>query len=566
MGTPIPLRVTPRAAPPPPPPSLPSPPPLSTPTAAPAPAPTAQRPYDPTIIIHSPPPLELDPAANVPFEPVPLVVEPRSWVRPAGTGVNSPSPFQSRASVWRWPLLLLLLGAAIAAFVWLPDEVRQQAVEQVTSMAARTGLLPGPPAPVAPAPADLRKLAEQKLAAESARDGVTALEAKLRAGGAAARQIPTFLAGGESLKQGLAAFDRRDFDGARTDFETALGSFQATQQALPDLHHRALEDGDAALAQCLPAQAIAEYRYALALMPEDQAASEGIQRAQVCEQVFVHTSAGAKAEQAGDTATAVSEYKAALQIDPKSPAAREGLAKLNGQADQAQFGRQLAAALESLRTHRYSAAATALAAADRLRPNNEDVARLNQQLSEVRATDRLQALKAEAGEDERNERWSEALDAYRAMLSVDGTLVLALEGVQRSQDRVQLDAELAGYIDNPARLSAEEVRSAAAAAVSRARLLPNRGSRIETQISRVGVLLGQFDSPVQVDLRSDGITEVTIYRVGALGKFAQRAVSLKPGRYTFVGSRLGYRDVRREVEVAPGEKGAAVEIRCEEQI
>ena len=254
------------------------------------------------------------------------------------------SGFQSRASVWRWPVLLLLLAAAVAAFVWLPDEVRQQAVQQVTSIAERSGLMPAPAA-APPAPADLKSLAEQKLAAEQVRDRATSLQATLRGNGAAARTLASFVAGGEALQQGLGAFERRDFKSAQTDFSRALQSFQATQQALPELHRRALADGDAALAQCLSTQALNEYRYALALSPNDAAAQEGIARAQVCEQVFAHVSAGAKAEQAGDTPGAIREYKDALQLDPKSPSARTALAALTGQADEAQFGRQLAAAL-----------------------------------------------------------------------------------------------------------------------------------------------------------------------------------------------------------------------------
>lgn len=532
---------------------------------------------DPTIILRSSPPPPQISVVDLPVEPVPLAVDTPAWKHVPGPGVSSASPFQSRASVWRWPVLMVLLGAAIAAFVWLPEEMRQAAVEQVASVASRAGLIQQPapiargaPAATTPAatsaPAGLRSLAEQKLAAEQVRDQAQSLEAGLRDHGAAARPIATFVAGEEAMKQGLAAFDRRDFGTAHADFSSALQSLQVTQQAMPELYRRALADGDAALAQCLPPQALNEYNYALALKPDDEAAKIGIERAQVCEQVFAHVNAGAKAEQAGDAGAAQREYRAALQIDPRSSSAHDALARLNGQADDARFSQLLATALEGIRNKRYSAAITALAAAQEMHPDNADVQRLNQQLSDVRVTERLQALKAEAAQDERNERWQEALDAYRAMLAVDGTLALGLEGARRSQGRLQLDTELAGYIDHPERLSASDVREAADAALGRARGLEERGPRLSGQISRVGDLLGLYQSTVQVALRSDGITDVTIYRVGALGRFGQRSVSLKPGRYTVVGTRLGYHDVRREIEVVPGEKDVVVDIRCEEQI
>ena len=512
-------------------------------------------------------PTPISAPVDLPFQPVPVQVGSPTWARPAtAISTHSPSPFQSRASVWRWPVLLILLGGAVAAFVWLPAEVRQSAVEKVTAIAERSGLLPAAPDSAAQSPADLRALAEQKLQAEQSRDQAAALESSLRDSGAAARIIPTFVAGVDAHQQGATAFERRNFKAADENFKTAVKAFQATQQSLPQLHDQAMTAGDAALAQCLREQALNEYRYASALMPRDTLAKEGIARAQVCEQVFAHLSAGAKAEQSGDSDGAKAEYQSAVQLDPKSAAAQQALSGLTGQASDLDFSKQIAAGLESLRKHRYSAAGTAIAAAAKLRPNSPEVQRLTEQLGEVRSNERLQALKAEAAEDETGEHWGEALDAYRAMLAVDGTLVLALQGAKRSDDRLKLDAELAGYIDTPDRLSAEEVRSAAAGALARGQAVSVRGPRIDTQVSQLKGLLSQFDTRVSIALRSDGLTDVTIFRVGGLGKFSQRSVSLKPGRYTFVGTRLGYRDVRREFDVVPGQENAALEIRCEEQI
>ena len=71
---------------------------------------------------------------------------------------------------------------------------------------------------------------------------------------------------------------------------------------------------------------------------------------------------------------------------------------------------------------------------------------------------------------------------------------------------------------------------------------------------------------MRVALESDNATVVVIHRVGPLGAFERREVDLLPGRYTVVGSRMGYRDVRREIEVQPGAAPPPVLIRCEERI
>ena len=80
------------------------------------------------------------------------------------------------------------------------------------------------------------------------------------------------------------------------------------------------------------------------------------------------------------------------------------------------------------------------------------------------------------------------------------------------------------------------------------------------------VYVARADVPVPVSLQSDNITQVTIYRVGALGAFEQRSLELVPGSYTVVGTRPGYRDVRREISVMPGAAPAPIVIRCEDKI
>ena len=71
---------------------------------------------------------------------------------------------------------------------------------------------------------------------------------------------------------------------------------------------------------------------------------------------------------------------------------------------------------------------------------------------------------------------------------------------------------------------------------------------------------------MSVELRSDGLTEVVIYHVGNRGRFLQQRLELRPGTYTVVGSRAGYRDVRQQIVVKPGVAPPVVTIRCEETI
>jgi hypothetical protein len=71
---------------------------------------------------------------------------------------------------------------------------------------------------------------------------------------------------------------------------------------------------------------------------------------------------------------------------------------------------------------------------------------------------------------------------------------------------------------------------------------------------------------MEVSILSDALTEVTVHRVGRLGKFERKVLEVRPGRYVAVGSRAGFRDVRIEFTVAPGKPVAPIQVRCEEAI
>ncbi len=179
---------------------------------------------------------------------------------------------------------------------------------------------------------------------------------------------------------------------------------------------------------------------------------------------------------------------------------------------------------------------------------------------------RIENLRAEAAAAETAERWSAALAAYEGILKEDGNLAFAQEGATRARNRRDLDARLDGYLNDPLRLASDSVLAAARKDLEAARAISPATPRLEEQILRLDRQLELAVRPVPVTILSDNATEVTVYRVGRLGTFEQQEIRLKPGRYTVVGNRMGYRDVRQEFTIMPGQDAAPVTVRCEEPI
>ena len=96
--------------------------------------------------------------------------------------------------------------------------------------------------------------------------------------------------------------------------------------------------------------------------------------------------------------------------------------------------------------------------------------------------------------------------------------------------------------------------------------IPAPGPVLRAQIERLDAQLKIAAQPVTVQFESDNQTSVVIYKVGTLGMFSNRALELRPGPYVVVGTRDGYRDVRRNIRVDPAGNMPPVVIRCEETI
>jgi len=222
--------------------------------------------------------------------------------------------------------------------------------------------------------------------------------------------------------------------------------------------------------------------------------------------------------------------------------------------------------LVALENRQWLAAQDAFAMASRLRPDAPEVA---DGLARARAGQRRDSVAdnlRRAHEFEENETWREAEKVYSAVLSLDPESAPALDGRKRTETRAILDEKVEFHLANPGRLSTATVFDDAAFCLEEALEIRPSGPRLENQIARLEVLLVHVSTPVAVVLESDAQTEIMVYRVGRLGTFTRRELNLKPGAYTVVGSRSGYRDVRLYLVVTPGTPPKPLVVRCTDSL
>jgi eukaryotic-like serine/threonine-protein kinase len=464
----------------------------------------------------------------------------------------------------RWGLWLVggALAAAVAAvFIWLPRFAPQPAPVVPRTEAAAT---------TAPAGGEGADIAEQRAARqreiEAIQQRFTTRLAELEQRGAGIWGGPLFAAAKALAADADAARRAGDLELAQDRAATAERRLERVAAEAKVALEAQLAEGERALAAGQSASALQAFELALRIEPGNAAATTGRQRAGGLDSLLPLLADADNAATRREFASAISLYEDVLRRDPSNQAAQAGLARVRSAAGNDAYARAIGDALAALRAGQLDTTRAALARARALRPQAPEVAAVAAQLGSAEAGRDLTGVKARAEAHEAAERWADALAEYERLLKADASLEFARVGRERVAPRAQPAAALPGLLDQPARLAAPEVRSDADRLLARARAIDPAGPALRSQVARLELLLPEYDRPVTLALESDGQTSVRILRVGEFGAFERREVELKPGRYTLVGTRSGFRDVRRDITLLPGGATPPVDLRCSEPI
>lgn len=459
----------------------------------------------------------------------------------------------------------VLAVAAAGVFWWLPSWVERE--REATLDAAE---VPAAPEPVVEQPAGPELTPEQRAALEAEAQDLLA-ELLTRQAELTALNLEQWAPDDQRRYRELSEAGDTAF--LANDFTAAVAAYREAKALVEDLVARAantaesaLAAGEAALAAGNVELALRELDRVLVIEPGHGPATRARARAERLPEVLVLVQRADDEALRGEWQTALASYREALAIDPEWPAASAGVANANRALRDAQFERRMSAGFDRLAAEDYAEARAEFEAALALRPGAAEAEDGIVQADQGAKLAEIALVEARALAFERRELWSQAVALYRTALDGDSTLVFAQTGLARAEVRAGLDAKLANLIDNPTLLFSDSVLADAGKLLEEAAAAEPQGPRIAGQISRLRELVSLASTPIPVELRSDALTQVTLYRVGVLGAFAAKEVELRPGTYTVIGSRNGYRDVRRTFTVRPGGNLAPIEVVCVEPI
>jgi tetratricopeptide (TPR) repeat protein len=361
-------------------------------------------------------------------------------------------------------------------------------------------------------------------------------------------------------------YRQQDFVIAAGTYRQALDAMKAIQGQVEEVFQQQLDAGLAALRSDQAEPAIAALELATLLKPDNAEALAALERARNLEPLLELMVQANDARAAGELESSIELLQQAVELDPEHPGAAAQLTSVERELARRNFNRAMTAGYQALDQGYFDQAEKQFKSAQSIMPAASEPQSALAETRTARTQAQIDAWRQRAEAAESREDWNKAVTAYQEILDIDNTVVFARGGLARSKTRVLIDQRLRQALENPLRLGNDDIYRDTQALYEQALALDSKGPVIREQLAALHELLEKARVPVPVLMQSDEQTDVTVYKVAHLGTFRRQQLTLKPGVYTAVGVRKGYRDVRKEFTVDHEQQSVVIEIACTEPI
>ncbi|MEO0436851.1 MAG: hypothetical protein AAF098_08080 [Pseudomonadota bacterium] len=369
----------------------------------------------------------------------------------------------------------------------------------------------------------------------------------------------------ERARLGDEQYRARDFEAAIESYEAALGEALALEQSIPE-RVAGLQTSIIQRIESLD-EALAREELALALLMDPfEASLEPLgARVERLAALVPEVELAREAEEAAEIASAVDAWERANAVDPEHVYVEQELARARSELLEQRFNTAMSEGYAALDVDDFVAAKQRFGQAQALKPASPEASAALQELAVARTASQLRSLQQRGEGHVTAEDWQSAADVYTEALTIDAGLRFAREGLALAEPRAELDSALQAILAKPERLVDEAILREAQNTLAKAEQIDGAGKRLEGQIIEVAEILRVASTPIAVTIQSDGETSIIVYKVARLGAIDERRLELRPGTYTAVGSRRGFRDKRIEFTVTPAGI-APIYLACNETI
>lgn len=368
------------------------------------------------------------------------------------------------------------------------------------------------------------------------------------------------------IEQGDQQYQYGEYGKSVASYQSALDGLSSLETSGQSILAKAIDDTFNAIEENILSTATSAIELASAMAPNNKKVQQLSQRVASLPQLIEAMQEGEKNISLSQLSAAKEAFNDAVTLDPEHKKAAAALARTEQKITEQRFRGFMSEGFNALDRDNFEQATAAFNRAGTVYANHSAVAQALAQVETRRSQLWVTSNMVRAEEFEKQEKWQQAKSVYQKLLLADASLTDVRVKQIPVNVRADLDQRLKAVIEDPLALAASSQLRKAQKALQDASGIASPGPVLKSQISALKQIIKASQTPVEVALISDSITNVTLFRVARLGTFEQTSVSLKPGRYIAAGTRTGYRDVRIEFTVTDKGFDSPISISCNEAI
>ena len=366
--------------------------------------------------------------------------------------------------------------------------------------------------------------------------------------------------------EGDSAYTLREFNTAVLKYRESMQILIDLELSIPQRLSLALREAGDALMQGNQELAIEQYEIALAIDGINQEAKVGYERALKVDRVIESMVEADVFSNSGEWEKAIISYENALIIDPEWINAIKGLETSKQKLDEELFQKSLSRGYQLLSEEKFEETKIEFDQAFKINPNSRDALQAIEELELRARMSKIESIQFEALIAEVNEQWVLAKKHYQTILKLDANIKDASESLNTVSQRISLASDLIFFTANADNLSDDDLLKKAKKILKQANAIKKKGPVLLRQIENLANVISIASIPMNISILSDEMTNITLYKVGQLGVFRNKEITLRPGVYKAVGTRNGFRDVSLRFKVLPGKNNQSFRIECKERV
>jgi len=240
------------------------------------------------------------------------------------------------------------------------------------------------------------------------------------------------------------------------------------------------------------------------------------------------------------------------------------------------FNQLLTDALLAIDNNKLVLANKKILLAKKIKPDDPVIKEISERIKILIREDKINKNITKAYQREKNEQWELALIKYNNILQIDSSIHPVILKKQRVLKYLSINQSLDKIIAKPARLQNKEILKQSKELFDEIKLIIKekklqlysieKTPKLRDKILTTEKIISEASTPVSVTILSDGLTDIRVYKIAHFGRINKKIINLRPGQYVIVGSRSGYRDQRKTINIKVNDQPVIIRIECREAI